>query len=265
MIERRTMNAPRGESKAGNGTQPATLEQRLASAVSGSDELSVEQLQALIAEAESAAAAAAQTAIEERERALDLSSDPASAQQRVMAADLARDRLQAALPKLQPLLDRAWRREAGERWQRQHDAVAARLEDAAERFARYPELAAEIVELLTLAAEVDKDISAVNQSAPPGRRHLKSVELTARQLQNFSISQPSITRDLKLPNWSHSEKTAWPRSEPFTPPFEPAAANPLYSDEWWKPGEQQRQRAAEREAAELEEAERQRIEFYSPR
>jgi hypothetical protein len=125
MIERRSIS-----NKPANGAQAASLEQRIASVLSGSDDLSVDELRALIGETESAAAAAAQTAIEERERALDLASDPATAQQRVWAADLARDRLQAALPKLRPLLDAAWRREAAERWQTEYERVAAKLAEA---------------------------------------------------------------------------------------------------------------------------------------
>jgi hypothetical protein len=83
-------------------------------------------------------------------------------------------------------------------------------------------------------------------------------------LANFSISQPSITRDLKLPDW-HSEKLLWPKPEPFTPPFQPAPFNPLLSDEWGKLGEAQRKAAAERERRELEQSERERREFYAPR
>jgi hypothetical protein len=266
MIERRTINPPRGETKPGNGTQPGTLEQRIASVLSGS-ELSVDDLRALVAETETAAEAAREAAIAEREAALDLANnDPTTAQQRVLAADLARDRLNAALPKLQPLLDAAWRREAAERWQRDYDAVAARLEDASEKFRAYPQLAQQIVELLTLAQQVDQEISRINQAAPNGEhRRLKSVELTARGLSNYSISQPPLARDLKLPSWQHSEKSLWPRSEPFVPLLQPGPFNPKFSDQWHLLGEAQRAAAAERELRELEQSERERREFYAPR
>ena len=45
--------------------------------------------------------------------------------------------------------------------------------------------------------------------APPWRR------LTARGLESFSISDPSLTEAAKLPDWTHSDRMAWP--PPQTP------------------------------------------------
>jgi hypothetical protein len=105
-----------------------------------------------------------------------------------------------------------------------------------DRFRAYPELVEQIVELLTLAAEVDQEISTLNQTAPNGEhRRLNSVELTARQLQSFSIAQPPIAQGLRLPSWQQSEQFLWPKPEPFTPPFQPGPFNPAFSDEWYKP------------------------------
>jgi hypothetical protein len=94
---------------------------------------------------------------------------------------------------------------------------------------------------------------------------LNSVELTARQLQSFSIAQPPIAQGLRLPSWQQSEQFLWPKPEPFTPPFQPGPFNPAFSDEWYKLGEAQRAAAAERERRELEQSERERREFYAPR
>jgi hypothetical protein len=119
---------------------------------------------------------------------------------------------------------------------------------------------------MTLAAQVDEEVSALNGSAPPGeRRRPKGVELTARGLSSFSVSQPSVTRDLKLPNWQASATLAWPQPEPFVPLFAPAAYDPRYSDQWWKAGEQQREAEAERQRRELAEAEAAKRDFYAPR
>jgi hypothetical protein len=211
VIERQILN-----SKSGNGAQPS-LESRIAAALHADASLSAADLGALIGEAEVAAAAAAATAIEERERALDIAIDPATAHQRVLVAELSRDRLKAVLPRLQQKLGEAQRREEAERWDAAYQRVAAKAEAAAERFARYPVLLAELLDLIQLAAQVDREASAVNSAAPGEHRRVRAVELMARGLKAFSINQPSITRDLKLPRWDNSALLAYPRHEPLDP------------------------------------------------
>jgi hypothetical protein len=44
---------------------------------------------------------------------------------------------------------------------------------------------------------------------------LREVELVARNLQNFTREQPSITNELRLPDWDQPAKLAWP--PPQTP------------------------------------------------
>jgi hypothetical protein len=64
----------------------------------------------------------------------------------VLIAQLAHDRLRAATPHLQRQLAALQRREAGERWSVSYERHAAVVEAAAERYANYPALAAEMVE-----------------------------------------------------------------------------------------------------------------------
>jgi hypothetical protein len=262
MAERRALS-----SKLGNSARP-TLEQQIAAALRADASLSSADLETLIGEVEVAAAAAAQTAVQERERALDpLSSiDSAAAHAAVVAAELRRDRFNAALPRLRQQLDAAQQREATERWEARYQCLQPKLADAAAKFARYPDLAAQLSELMTLAVQVDEEVSALNGSAPPDeRRRLKGVELTARALDSFSVSQPSIAQGLRLPVWQHSEQMAWPPPQRLDPSlFVPVQVGDprLTTDRWWEVGEEQRASEQERQRRELEEAEVARKQFY---
>jgi hypothetical protein len=154
--------------------------------------------------------------------------------------------------------------ESALRWDARYRRVAAMVEEAAEKFRAYPRLAAELVELMNLAAALDREAGAVNISAAPGEsRRIKAVELLARDLPRFSISQPSIAQGLRLPDWQTSEQMLWPRRERLDPSL--YAAPPFdvrFSEDWHQPGEQRRAAAAERERRELIEADRARREFY---
>ena len=58
--------------------------------------------------------------------------------------------------------------------------------------------------------------SCINGSAPAGvALRLREVELVARNLKGFTRDEPSITNELKLPDWDQPRKLAWPR--PQTP------------------------------------------------
>jgi hypothetical protein len=121
-----------------------------------------------------------------------------------------------------------------------------------------------MVELLNTAAAVDKHSTDLNIAAPPGEsRRLPKVELLARGLQTFSASAPSVTRDLKLPDWERSDTLVFPRREALDPSlYAPRPFNVRYSEDWYKPGEEQRAAEAERQRRELAEADRARREFY---
>jgi hypothetical protein len=260
MIERQVLN-----SKSDNGEQPS-LESRIAAAVRADASLSAADFGALIGEAEVAAAAAATTSAEERERALDLSIDPATAQQLILIAELRRDRLNAVLPRLQQKLGQAQNWEYGQRWEADYRQVEALRDKAAQRFARYPALVHELIEIILEAQAVDAAVSRVNGSALPGEhRRLQSVELKGRGLKNFSISNPSVVDMVRLPDWKHSERMLWPPHRPIDPamvvPMQVGDPR-LTTDRWYEVGDEQRAIEQERRRRELEQAEFARKQFY---
>jgi hypothetical protein len=150
----------------------------------------------------------------------------------------------AALPRLQQLLVEANDREYVEGWTAQYDRVAVLRDEAAERFARYPVLVGELVEIFRRAEEVDQEVSGVNRSAPSGElRRLRCVELTARGLEAFSSAIPAICKSAQLPDWADSCKKVWP---PPAPSIDPSAFMPVLPHpgaDWWRDNEA---RAAER-------------------
>jgi hypothetical protein len=260
MVERRPL-----KSTTGNGAQPPTLEARIASALTADPLPPSAELQLLIAEVETAAATAAQTVSEQRQHALDpLATDSAHTFELIGPAQLAHDRLQVALPRLQQQLSAALTAEYAERWNSRFARIEAERDRAAERFRDYPRLAAELVELMNLAVAIDKQASEINSTAPDGeRRRLKSVELTARGLERFSIAQPSLGGGLRLPDWQMSEQTLWPRTERLDPSlFAAPPFDPKYSPEWYRRGEEERAAKAERKRQQLIEADRARRAFY---
>jgi hypothetical protein len=74
--------------------------------------------------------------------------DANAAQERALLAELNRDRLRNAIPQLQAKLAGALAAEYREKWISKYQRLEARRDAAAEKFARYPELAAEIANLL---------------------------------------------------------------------------------------------------------------------
>jgi hypothetical protein len=254
--------------KSGNGAQqPPALESRIAAALRADASPSVADLDALIGEVESAAVAAATTASEEREHALDITVDPTTAHEKVLVAELRRDRLSAVLPRLQQRLAAVVAEEGALRWDARYRRVMAMVEEAAEKFRRYPALAAELVELMNLAAALDREASAVNGSAAAGEyRRVRGVELLARDLASFSLSQPSIAQGLRLPDWDASDQMLWPRREPLDPSLYAAPPwNVAYTEDWALPGEQQRAAAAAAERQQLIADDIARRRFYGER
>lgn len=82
----------------------------------------------------------------------------------------------------------------------------------------YPTVVARLVSLFARIAANDAALSALHGSRPSGAKgYLLGAELIARGLDDFSRDQPSITRELRLPDWAESNKLLWP------PPAVPAA------------------------------------------
>jgi hypothetical protein len=239
------------------------LEQRLGSALSNGSASSADLME-LIAEANAAAEAAEQDAAAARERALDLTaSDLDTAHTTLVGAELSRDRLQAVLPKLRSRLTEALGSEAHARWRGDFERTEKRRDEAAAKFAQQcPELLASLVGLMREAEAVDQDCLRVNALAPASEpRRLVGVELSARGMDAYTATQPSISQTIRLPDWQHSDTMAWPMPQPdFAATY--AALTPVIRDirhtaDWWQAAAQdatERRQIAERRAREQEAA-----------
>jgi hypothetical protein len=170
--------------------------------------------------------------------------------------DAAFDRLRTVLPRLQQRYQEVVAHEYLAKWEKdfetvkvEHDALAAEFREV------YRQVAAKLVDLLTRMTACDRECHRVDVSAPAGEpRRLVGPELAARNLEGFSTADPSILRELKLPDFEHSVRMAWP--PPRTSMGAAFAATMLnvsdrrFSGDWWKDGE---------EGAARERAEQQRI------
>jgi hypothetical protein len=203
MIEKVTMNK-----------SATTLEQRIVAAL-GNPNSASDTLIELVREVEQAAAIADQTAADERAKAVDLtqSPDPKAAHERVVEAELRRDRLRGAMPKLRDKLADAIASEARERWSADYRRVRQKRDEAVTLFKTYSEHAEAIARVFALAEQVDREVSRINGSAPDGiHDRLRSVELEARNLERFARDQPEIAKTLQLPDFVGSNRMLWPRT-----------------------------------------------------
>ena len=81
-----------------------------------------------------------------------------------------------------------------------------------------------------------------------------------------SRANPSMLKQTQLPDWSRSELNVWPqRKTAYVPAFTPAPADARYSADWGKLADERRRENDERLERALDEADRQREEFYRPR
>jgi predicted transcriptional regulator len=164
------------------------LQQKIVAALADADIKSTD-LSALIERTEAAIAEADQAAEIARSKALDpaLSPDAKSAREAMVAAEFDRDRLHTLLPRLRERLQQVEAAEAHARWLAEYERVSTMIEKSVRRFAKYPELINELINLFQDAEAVDKEVAHVNDSAPDGEhRRLRQVELVARGLNNFS-------------------------------------------------------------------------------
>ena len=172
------------------------LDQRIAELLTNTDAKSGD-MAALIAEVDIAIVEAAKTAATVREQALDpiLMPDPNKARAATEAASFNVARLKATLPRLKQRHREIETAEHVASWEADCDRVEVMRDAAAKKFAKYPELVAQIVDLLRDAEQVDKEVSRVNISAPSGPyRHLVAVECAARGIPAFSSSEPQISK-----------------------------------------------------------------------
>jgi hypothetical protein len=192
-----------------------TLDQRITSALTS--DITSTDLATIIGEVEAAIVEAAKTAATVREQALDpiLMPDPNKARAATEAASFNVARLKATLPRLKQRHREIETAEHVASWEADCDRVEVMRDAAAKKFAKYPELVAQIVDLLRDAEQVDKEVWRVNISAPSGPyRHLVAVECAARGIPAFSSSEPQISKGVQLPDYERSTQMAWPVRRP---------------------------------------------------
>jgi len=132
----------------------------------------------------------------------------------MQTAAFAAERLRTLKPRLQQRLCEAEAAEARARWVREYERVQAVVENAACKFAEYPDLAARLIAIFRDAEAVDQEVAIINSSAPPGEhRRLRQTELVARGLEAFSRSAPAISKTVQLCDWADSERLIWPPRE----------------------------------------------------
>ena len=195
-----------------------TLDEKINAAL-GNSRMAIDDLQQLVGEIETGIREGAKQVRQEHDRSLDPSTSPVDrdrAAQRSASADLECRRLARALITLRARLAEILQQERRERWLARYqrhaadcDVLATELRDS------YPSIAKQLVELLQRVEACDRESAAINHDAPDDEfRRLGKVELIARQLDQFSSSQPSIIETLVLPHWVESNRNLWPPPRP---------------------------------------------------
>jgi hypothetical protein len=134
----------------------------------------------------------------------------------VVAAELRRDRLQAALPRLQQRFVKLEAAERYARWMVDYEDIRARRDTlAAELRALYPPLVVKLADLMDRIEAIDSEVKRINATKPIDAdaangdgRGLDLVETVARG--GARLNETVIVRDLKLPHWNPGDGFAWP-------------------------------------------------------
>jgi hypothetical protein len=215
------------------------LEQRAVTAL-GSDNVSLNELADLTREAETALATA-YTAVEEaRREGVDpvLSPDPVAARERVGAAEFSYARATALLSRLNERCRQVAAAERNAIWEADYGRVKDERDRlAVELAATYPQTVATLLDLLARVADCERECSRIASMAPAGeRRRLLGPELHAKGLTGFTRDMPSITRDLRLPDWKQPSRTAWPPERAREVATCEYPYSDRYSANWWRAG-----------------------------
>jgi hypothetical protein len=228
--------------------QQPTLDQRISAAL-GSGNVAADDLQALVPEIETGIEEADKIAKAERAGSLDPMASPSDAEQaaqRASVAELRRDRLKAALPRVEQRLAAALAAAYADRWNADANKVDGMADAAAEQLARYAEFAHQIVAALLEAEAANREVERVNGSAPDGvHRRVSKVDLTQ-------------FKTLVLPDPDHPGRNLWPEPKPsVAEQYAASMGAPAHPGADWASDDWQRHRA---EAARAEQ--QRQAEFY---
>jgi hypothetical protein len=183
-------------------SKPITLEQRIVVALR--DSIKSDAVAELIQEVEVAAQAADEKAAEARAQTLDpaVVVDTAKVGAAVGTAELTRDRLQAALPRLETRYRETVEAEALAAWRAEADELEPRGVALLDGFAEfYPEMAKRIANHLDDMRAFDKQVDDLNRRRPNGAPAL-------------SRSTPALAKDLRIPSPYTTGELWWPPPQP---------------------------------------------------
>ena len=180
-----------------------SLESRIAAALTAADIMSSD-LDTLIVDAEVAAQVADENAVKARGAALDptLTIDVAKVGAEVAAAELTRDRLRAALPRLRTRYTEVRHQEDVAKWKAAAGEFEVRGEAMLNEFAEfYPEMAKRIADQLDQMGAFDKQVDDLNRRRPNG-------------VPALSRSTPALAKDLRIPSPYMTGELWWPPPQP---------------------------------------------------
>jgi predicted transcriptional regulator len=192
---------------------PITLEQEIVAALADADVRSSD-LSALIERTEAAIPEADEAAETARKMALDpaMSPDPKTARAAMEDAAFTGARLKTLLPRLQARYQEAQAQEYLTEWRSDYEKLKGKRDGLADELRTiYPEFETKIAALFTRIAANDAELSRLHQARPAGvALHLLGAELVARDFERFTIREPSIAQELKLPTFAPGQRLAWP-------------------------------------------------------
>jgi hypothetical protein len=198
-------------------TVMSELEQQIIAALSD-DTMSAATLAELVADTEVAiteADAAAETA---KTAFLDPVASPDANKARALmeTTEYAADRLRTLRPRLEARHQKVDAAEYLTKWRTKYEVLKSERDALAEELgAIYPAAVTAISDVLVRIADHDRRLSTLHQSRPAGGKgRLLSPELIARGIDEFSRDEPSVTRELRLPDWRNSERMVWPPRQP---------------------------------------------------
>jgi hypothetical protein len=221
--------------------------------LSRDEHVSVDELKELLNEVNETADQKYTAAQEYKAASLDVDcEDPVAADHAQKALMLERQRLLLCIPRLEDKIRFAIRRDRRLSFEAVYRRTKAKVQEAAEKYAAYPDIIDELVDLFKMAKAVDAEVDEVNKNASAmGCEHLKHCEVLARNLPDgrHTREQPCISDTIVLPDWKQSNKQVWPPPRQslglLIAAASPPAANIAHTDRWY---ESQSEKRAEIEA-----------------
>jgi hypothetical protein len=196
-----------------------TIEQQVVAALTAEPPPPLDRLLTLISDTESAIITATNEAQIAHEQFFDPVATPDyhQARDRMELTQHTAERLRTLLPRIQQKAREAEHEADRQNWQARYEAAAVQRDSLAKELRDlYPKVESQLVSLFARIATNDAALSELHGSRPSGCKGvLLGAELTARDLTEFNRDQPSLTRELRLPEFVESCRLAYPA--PTTP------------------------------------------------